>query len=442
MGKYLIKTYGCQMNVHESEKLAGILEEKGYQPCEHTSEADIVVFNTCAIRESAEKKTLGHIGDLKGLKKKNPNMIICVCGCMSQQDSYSEMLFQKFPFLDIVIGTHNIAKLGDLLDQRLKLKKHIAAIVDTENIIDRDSMPKMRTSGINAWVNINYGCNNFCTYCIVPYVRGREISRPLDAIVDEVNGLLQKGYKQITLLGQNVNSYGNDFDDDTSFAKLLKVLDDLDYDYRLTFMTSHPKDLSDEVIDVIAKSKHIMHYIHLPFQSGSNRILGLMNRKYTREKYLSTVKKIKEKIEDVELSSDIIVGFPTETEEDFEDTLSLVREVEFEQLFMFIYSKRKGTVAEKMEGQVDLKIKKERLSKLIAEQQKIGEKISEKYVGQVLSVLIDSVSPKFDGHVVGSTNFNKAVTIKGDKSLIGKIIKVKITKAKLTSLFGEVYEEN
>lgn len=442
MGKYLIKTYGCQMNVHESEKLAGILEEKGYQPCEHTSEADIVVFNTCAIRESAEKKTLGHIGDLKGLKKKNPNMIICVCGCMSQQDGYSEMLFQKFPFLDIVIGTHNIAKLGDLLDQRLKLKKHIAAIVDTENIIDRDSMPKMRTSGINAWVNINYGCNNFCTYCIVPYVRGREISRPLDAIVDEVNGLLQKGYKQITLLGQNVNSYGNDFDDDTSFAKLLKVLDDLDYDYRLTFMTSHPKDLSDEVIDVIAKSKHIMHYIHLPFQSGSNRILGLMNRKYTREKYLLTVKKIKEKIEDVELSSDIIVGFPTETEEDFEDTLSLVREVEFEQLFMFIYSKRKGTVAEKMEGQVDLKIKKERLSRLIAEQQKIGEKISEKYVGQVLSVLIDSVSPKFDGHVVGSTNFNKAVTIKGDKSLIGKIIKVKITKAKLTSLFGEVYEEN
>ena len=275
----------------------------------------------------------------------------------------------------------------------------------------------------------------------MPYVRGREISRPLDAIVCEVKQLLDAGYKQITLLGQNVNSYGNDFDDDTCFAKLLDVLDKLDYEYRLTFMTSHPKDLSSEVIDVISKSKHIMHYIHLPFQSGSNRILGLMNRKYTREKYLATVKEIKEKIPDVQLSSDIIVGFPTETEEDFLDTMDLVKQVGFEQLFMFIYSKRKGTVAEKMNDQVDIKVKKERLRRLIELQQGIGEKISETFVGKDLVVLIDSVSPKYAGSVVGSTNFNKAVTVKGDASLIGKFVKVRITKAKLTSLFGEVIKE-
>lgn len=441
MGKYLIHTYGCQMNVHESEKLAGILEERGYTLADSNENADVIVFNTCAIRESAEKKIFGHIGDLKQLKKKNPNMIICVCGCMSQQNGYDEMLLQKYPYIDIVFGTHNIAKFGELLDKRNKIKKHFSSIVTTENIIDRDSMPKTRTSGINAWVNINYGCNNFCTYCIVPYVRGREISRPLDAIVCEVKQLLDAGYKQITLLGQNVNSYGNDFDDDTCFAKLLNILDKLDYEYRLTFMTSHPKDLSSEVINVISKSKHIMHYIHLPFQSGSNRILGLMNRKYTREKYLATVKEIKEKIPDVQLSSDIIVGFPTETEEDFLDTMDLVKQVGFEQLFMFIYSKRKGTVAEKMDGQVDIKVKKERLRRLIELQQGIGEKISETFVGKDLVVLIDSVSPKYAGSVVGSTNFNKAVTVKGDASLIGKFVKVRITKAKLTSLFGEVIKE-
>lgn len=441
MGKYLIHTYGCQMNVHESEKLAGILEERGYTLADSNENADVIVFNTCAIRESAEKKIFGHIGDLKQLKKKNPNMIICVCGCMSQQNGYDEMLLQKYPYIDIVFGTHNIAKFGELLDKRNKIKKHFSSIVSTENIIDRDSMPKTRTSGINAWVNINYGCNNFCTYCIVPYVRGREISRPLDAIVCEVKQLLDAGYKQITLLGQNVNSYGNDFDDDTCFAKLLNILDKLDYEYRLTFMTSHPKDLSSEVINVISKSKHIMHYIHLPFQSGSNRILGLMNRKYTREKYLATVKEIKEKIPDVQLSSDIIVGFPTETEEDFLDTMDLVKQVGFEQLFMFIYSKRKGTVAEKMDGQVDIKVKKERLRRLIELQQGIGEKISETFVGKDLVVLIDSVSPKYAGSVVGSTNFNKAVTVKGDASLIGKFVKVRITKAKLTSLFGEVIKE-
>lgn len=441
MGKYLIHTYGCQMNVHESEKLAGILEERGYTLADSNENADVIVFNTCAIRESAEKKIFGHIGDLKQLKKKNPNMIICVCGCMSQQNGYDEMLLQKYPYIDIVFGTHNIAKFGELLDKRNKIKKHFSSIVTTENIIDRDSMPKTRTSGINAWVNINYGCNNFCTYCIVPYVRGREISRPLDAIVCEVKQLLDAGYKQITLLGQNVNSYGNDFDDDTCFAKLLNILDKLDYEYRLTFMTSHPKDLSSEVINVISKSKHIMHYIHLPFQSGSNRILGLMNRKYTREKYLATVKEIKEKIPNVQLSSDIIVGFPTETEEDFLDTMDLVKQVGFEQLFMFIYSKRKGTVAEKMDGQVDIKVKKERLRRLIELQQGIGEKISETFVGKDLVVLIDSISPKYAGSVVGSTNFNKAVTVKGDASLIGKFVKVRITKAKLTSLFGEVIKE-
>ena len=440
--KYLIKTYGCQMNVHESEKLAGILENMGYTLTDKTEEADIVLFNTCAIRESAEQKIFAHIGELKKLKKEKPEMLIAICGCMSQQKNYPENLRAKFPFIDIIFGTHNISKLEEFIKLRKARKKKVISIDESENIIDRDTMPKKRTSGINAWVNIMYGCNNFCTYCIVPYVRGREISRPMNDIINEVKDLLDEGYKQITLLGQNVNSYGNDTDDKTqTFANLLKELDNLNYDYWLTFMTSHPKDISNEVIDIIANSKHIYHYLHLPVQSGSNNILKLMNRKYTKEAYLEKIKYAKQQIPDIEFSSDIIVGFPGETEEDFLETIDIVEKVEYEQLFTFIYSKRKGTVAEKLENQVDLKTKKERLKRLIEIQNKIGSKRAENYIGKTIKVLVTDVHPKKKGFMIGNTFTNKNICFIGDKNLIGKFVNVKVESSKLTVLTGTIVGE-
>jgi len=440
--KYLIKTYGCQMNVHESEKLAGILENMGYILADDINDTDIVLFNTCAIRESAEQKISAHIGELKKLKKQKPSMIIAICGCMSQQKGYPESLLKKFPFIDIIFGTHNISEFENYIKQRKQTKKKVINIQETENIIDRDTMPKKRTSGVNAWVNIMYGCNNFCTYCIVPYVRGREISRPMTNIVTEVEELLKEGYKQITLLGQNVNSYGNDTDDNNqTFANLLRELDKLDYDFWLTFMTSHPKDISTEVIDIIASSKHIYHYLHLPVQSGSNQVLQLMNRRYTREAYLEKILYAKNKIPDIEFSSDIIVGFPTETEEDFQDTMNLVEKVGYGQLFTFIYSKRRGTVAEKLDGQVDLQTKKDRLRRLIALQNQIGSEKAEKYIGKTVEVLVTDTHPKKLGYLLGNTFTNKNVNFAGDSSLIGKFIKVKIESSKLTVLTGKIVEE-
>lgn len=439
--KYFINTYGCQMNVHESEKLAGILEKLGYTLGESMFDSDIVVFNTCCIRESAEQKVMGNIGELKKHKLANKDMIIAVCGCMSQQNGYAQMLTKKFPFIDIVFGTHNIAKFEEYIEKRKQTKKKVISIEDVEDIKLRDAMKKVRTSGVNAWVNIMYGCNNFCTYCIVPYVRGREVSRPLDDIVKECKELLEEGYKQITLLGQNVNSYGNDIDDDNiNFANLLSKIDELDFDFRLRFMTSHPKDIQSSVIDTIASSKHISHYIHLPVQSGSNSILHAMNRRYTREAYLEKINEIKTKIPDVQFSSDIIVGFPGETEEDFIDTLNLVREVRYEQLFMFIYSKRKGTVAEKMENQVDTKVKKERLSRLIELERQIGSEISETFIGKTLRVLVEGKSPKKEGYLIGSIDQGKAISFKADESLIGQFVWVKVVSAKLTTLTGEIVE--
>lgn len=430
------------MNVHESEKLAGILEDMGYSLANADEEADVILFNTCAIRESAEQKIFAHIGELKKLKKTKKDLIIAICGCMSQQKNYPENILKKFPFVDIIFGTHNIAEFKEFIEKRKRTKKKVVDIAEVENIIKRDTMPKKRTSGINAWVNIMYGCNNFCTYCIVPYVRGREISRPLQDIVQEVEELLKQGYKQITLLGQNVNSYGNDLDNpEYTFANLLKVLDNLNYDFWLTFMTSHPKDIKKEVIDVIASSKHIYHYLHLPLQSGSNRVLNLMNRKYTRESYLEKIKYAKEKIPDIEFSSDIIVGFPTETEEDFQDTVSIVKEVGYEQLFTFIYSKRKGTVAEKLDGQIDLMTKKDRLKRLIEVQNQIGTAIAEKYIGKVVKVLVTDVHPKKKGFLLGNTFTNKNINFAGDPSLIGKFVNIKVESSKLTVLTGKIVEE-
>lgn len=366
--KYFIVTYGCQMNVHESEKIAGILENLGYSLAQNREEADIIVFNTCAIREGAEDRVFGNVGNLKKLKKKNKNLIIALCGCMTQKEETAQKMLRTFPFVDIIIGTFNLSKLGDYIES---VKKGRQFEIWQEGEID-EVLPYKRSSGDNAWVNIMQGCNNFCTYCIVPYVRGREKSRKEENILNEIKNIVsEKKYKKITLLGQNVNSYGKDLNPQVSFAQLLKNICSIKGDFKLSFMTSHPKDLTDEVIDVIASEDKIEKYIHLPAQSGNNRILHLMNRKYTREKYLSIIQKIREKIPSCRITSDFIVGFPSETEEEFEDTYSLIKEVQFDSIFAFMYSPREGTVASKMENQVPENVKNERVNKLLKLEKKI-----------------------------------------------------------------------
>lgn len=360
--KYFIVTYGCQMNVHESEKIAGILEKLGYQEADKRENADIIVFNTCAIREGAEDRVFGNVGNLKKLKKQKKDLIIVLCGCMTQKEATAQKMLRTFPFVDIVIGTFNLPKLGDYIEA---VKKGRQLEIWQEGEID-EVLPYKRTSGDNAWVNIMQGCNNFCTYCIVPYVRGREKSRQKANILKEIKEIIAEGkYKKITLLGQNVNSYGKDLNPPVSFAQLLKDICALEGDFKLSFMTSHPKDLTDEVIDVIASEDKIEKFIHLPAQSGNNRILQKMNRKYTREKYLSIIEKIRAKIPDCRITSDFIVGFPGETEEEFEDTYSLVKEVKFDGIFAFMFSPREGTVAAKMEDQIPEKVKNERVNKLL-----------------------------------------------------------------------------
>ncbi len=360
---YTIVTFGCQMNVHESEKIAGMLENMGYAPTEDKEKADIIVFNTCAIREGAEDRALGNIGNLKKMKKANPNKIIAVAGCMTQQKQVAEKLFKTFPFIDIIVGTHNLYELPTLINK--KINEHKRTLENIEQADINENVPVTRTSGENAWVNIMYGCNNFCSYCIVPYVRGREVSRKKTDIINECKQVLASGkYKQITLLGQNVNSYCNP-ENNSNFADLLKSICELDGDFKLTFMTSHPKDISDEVIDILASEPKILKELHLPVQSGSTKILKAMNRKYTREHYIGIVDKLKAKIPNIRLTTDIIVGFPGETEDDFEDTCSLVRYVKYDGIFAFMYSKRSGTIAEKMPDQIPDEIKNFRVNKIL-----------------------------------------------------------------------------
>lgn len=438
--KYLILTYGCQMNVHESEKLAGILEDNGYEPCTDAISADIVVFNTCAIRESAEQKIFGNIGELKNIKLAKPNMIIAIGGCMSQQDKYADEILKRYPYVDIIFGTHNLADFDKFLKSRLNSGKKVVNITEDETIALRDKLHISRTSGVNAWVNIMYGCNNFCTYCIVPYVRGREVSRPESDILLEVKGLISEGYKQITLLGQNVNSYKglDEFGNEVNFAKLLLDIDELAGDFRIRFMTSHPKDLSSEVIDVIAGSKHICHAIHLPIQSGSDKILASMNRKYTKEQYLNLVSQIKEKLPDVELTTDIIVGFPGETEEDFNETLDVIKKVEYMQIFGFLYSKRKGTVAEKMENQIDTKTKKERLSRLLAVKNEIVNRRCQEMLGRTYNVLVESAGE--NGVLYGSLDSGKTISLTGPETCVGEFVDVKVTQVRKSVIYGEIVD--
>ncbi len=385
---YYIKTYGCQMNVHESEKLAGMLKSLNYEETNDMANADVIVFNTCCIRDAAEQKVLGNIGATKKLKKLNPNLIIAVCGCMAQEKGRAELFKEKYPYVSIVFGTHNLHKFKEYLIEFQNKHQKIYNIWENEKEINED-VEMYRTSNNNAWVNIMYGCNNFCTYCIVPYVRGRERSRLLDDIVSEVKQLINDGYKYITLLGQNVNSYGNDFKDGTNFAKLLTTLAHLDGDFRIKFMTSHPKDLTEEVINVIANEKKLSKVIHLPVQSGSNKILKLMNRNYTVEHYKDLISLIKTKVPNYFISTDIIVGFPHETEEDFMQTYKLVQDVNYGGVFAFMYSPRTGTVAEKMDEQVPQEIKNERVNKLLALSKKIIKEQNQQLVGKTMEALIE-----------------------------------------------------
>lgn len=436
------------MNVHESEKVAGILEEMGYKECAEGEKADIIVFNTCCIRDTAERRALGNIGVVKAEKKENPDLIIAVLGCMTQQEGVADTLKNRYPYVDIVLGTRNIAMLRSEIEKVLKSRENIKKKSDKKyRCFDRslpsdylaidESTPQTRTSYPNAWVNIIYGCNNFCTYCIVPYVRDRELSRDMNSVIDEVKKCIADGYKEITLLGQNVNSYGNDIDDkDVNFAALLKKVDEIEGDFRVRFMTSHPKDLSDEVIAVMANSKHICHNLHLPVQAGSNKVLKDMNRRYTREHYLELIAKLRKAMPDIGITTDIMVGFPTETEEDFEETMSLAREVRYSNAFTFIYSPRKGTPAAKME-QIPYAIKQNRIERLIALQNSITKEISNDYIGGVYRVLCEDMAGKHKGMVCGRTESGRLVTFPGAKEDIGQFFNIKITEARSASLFGQ-----
>lgn len=432
--KYYIITYGCQMNIHESEKIAGILTSMDYVLAESEIDADVIVFNTCCIRENAEDRADGNIGALKKLKKQKRDLIIAVGGCMTQQKGYAEQLLKKFPFIDIIFGTHNLEDFKVLLQKKLLSNKSIVEILDKEQEI-KEGTPKTRTSFPNAWVNITYGCNNFCTYCIVPYVRGRERSRKLEDIVNECKELVSQGYKEITLLGQNVNSYGNDLGD-VDFADLITEISKIDKKFRLRFMTNHPKDLSEKLVIALSKSDKVCKSIHLPIQAGSNRILKLMNRKYTRENYFEKIDILRKYIPDIAITSDIMVGFPTETEEDFLDTIDVVNRIGFSGAFTFVYSRRKGTPADKMDGQIDEAVSKERIMKLIDLQNSINRSQSEKYINKVVEVLCEGYDEKKNMYL-GRDTYGRMLYFEGNESDLGEFVLVKVLTAGGISLMGQ-----
>lgn len=436
--KYCVVTYGCQMNLHESEKISGILSGMGMSAVNEPENADVVVFNTCCIRDTAERRALGNIGKMKELKKKNKNLLIVVTGCMTQQNGFAENMKERYQYVDVILGTHNISDLENQIRIRLEKKKRVAAVLDTDGYIDDETTPVSRTSFPNAWVNINYGCNNFCTYCIVPYVRGRERSRDMKSIISECEKLVNDGYKEITLLGQNVNSYGNDVpDENVNFANLLREVAKIDGKFRIRFMTSHPKDLTEDVVKAIRDNDKICNNIHLPIQAGSNSVLKNMNRRYTREHYLGLIEMIRRYLPDCGITTDIMVGFPYETEEDFLDTMDVVEKVRFSTAFTFIYSVRKGTKAAEM-PQIPYEIKQNRIKRLIARQNEITEEISKDYVGNVYEILVEGMQEKKNGYVVGRTESGRLVSAKGDESMIGEFKNVKITAVKNAQLLGEI----
>ncbi|MBQ7876710.1 MAG: tRNA (N6-isopentenyl adenosine(37)-C2)-methylthiotransferase MiaB [Clostridia bacterium] len=431
----IVETYGCQQNVNDSQKYEGMLMKMGYTLTHDREKADFIMFNTCAVRENAEKKVFGNIGALKHLKAKKPDMVIAIAGCMSQQESVEKKLRRSHPHVDMILGTRAMADFPKALETVLSSRQRI---VDRQEIdVVCENVPTNYDGGCKAFVSIMYGCNNFCTYCIVPYVRGRERSRSMEAVLSECKLLAEKGVKEITLLGQNVNSYGKDLGMTEGFASLLSEVDKIDGIERIRFMSSHPKDISDKVLSVMASSRHICHQLHLPLQSGSDKLLCEMNRVYNREKYLSIVEKAKALMPDLAITTDIIVGFPTETEEDFEDTISMLEKVRYDSIFSFIYSRREGTPAAKMEFLATEDEIKARFDRLLEVQNRISYELNKKCEGEIQPVLVESMS-KEEGVLTARNYANKIVNFKGDESLIGKIVNVKITKAQTWILIGEL----
>lgn len=432
-----VETYGCAQNVNDSERLLGMLCDMGYKKTSDKEKADVILYNTCAVREGAELKVFGNIGALKALKKAKPDIVIGVCGCMMQQEYIAEKIKKKYKHVDIVFGTHSLYRFPEILYSVVAENKRVIEFKNCDGYIAED-LPIERNSNILAGISVMYGCNNFCTYCIVPYVRGRERSRDVSEIIKEANDIAKSGVKEVTLLGQNVNSYGKDLDEDIDFCDLLNEVSKVDGIERIRFMTSHPKDLSDKLIDTIANNKKICKQLHLPIQCGSNKILNKMNRKYTKEEYLEKIMKVKEKVPGITLTTDIIVGFPGEDNEDFEHTLDVLKKVRYDSVFSFIYSKRPGTPAAVMEDVLTSEEKKKNFDRMLEIQNVISAEINAEYNGKTYEVLVEGLSKTNKDVLTGRTDGGKIVNFKGDKNLIGKIINVKIIKSHTWSLTGEL----
>ena len=434
--KYFIKTYGCQMNEHDSENIKAILEEMSFEYTDEMEDADLILLNTCAIRENAHNKVFGYLGRIKHLKETKPNIIVGLCGCMAQEEVVINEILEKYNWLDIVFGTHNIHALPDILLKALKNKKINVEVLSIEGDIV-ENIPVKRDSKYKAWVNIMYGCDKFCTYCIVPYTRGKQRSRLPEFIIEEVNKLVTDGYKEVTLLGQNVNAYGKDLDINYGMANLLEDVANTGIE-RIRFVTSHPWDFTDEMIEIIKKYDNIMPYIHLPLQSGSNNILKLMGRRYTKESYLKLFEKLKKTIPNVSITTDIIVGFPNETLDDFNETLEVVNKCKLDSAFTFIFSPREGTPAAKMNDSISLEEKNRRLYELNEVVNKYALENNMKYLNQTVKVLLEETSKKDENMLVGYTETMKLVNVKADKKYIGKIVDVKITDVKTWSMDGTI----
>lgn len=437
--KAFVHTYGCQGNVADSERIIGQLFEMGYALCEKPQEADLILYNTCAVREHAEDRVFGNVGAIKRYKKENPDLIIALCGCMMQQAHIREKIYQSYPFVNLVFGTHALYRVPELFYQTLTGGKRVVCAPETDGEI-AEGLPVYRERGVKAWLPIMYGCDNFCTYCIVPYVRARERSRGPEEVIAEAKEIIAAGYKEITLLGQNVNSYGKHNENPMNFAKLLREINALDGDFKIRFMTSHPKDCTKELIDTIAECDKVSKHLHLPFQSGNNRVLKEMNRHYTREKYLDLVRYAKEKIPDLSLTSDVIVGFPGETYEEFKDTVSLIREVEFTSLFTFIFSPRKGTKAAEMPDPVSHEEKTRWFKELCDVQEEIAARRTKEMLGKTYTVLTESTAKSQNGALCGRTDGNVVIEFAGDEVLIGTYQRVTVTEVGAWVVKGEKVE--
>ncbi len=431
---YHVVTYGCQMNAHDSEKLAGMLRDMGMTEAADRTEADFVIFNTCCVRDNAERRALGNVTWLKEIRKKNPKLVIAVCGCMIQQPGMAEKILKQYKFVDLAFGTSNLYKLPELLYHTLNSDRTVISVEDKDTIAEGLPIKRLRSDA--AYITIMYGCDNFCSYCIVPYVRGRERSREMADILREARELKENGVKEIMLLGQNVNSYGKGLDGDVSFAKLLRELDAMGIE-RIRFMTSHPKDLSDELIRAMGGCQHVLPQFHLPVQHGNDEILRRMNRRYTREQYLDKVRKLREAVPGIGLTTDIIVGFPGETEEQFQDTLSIVREVGYDSAFTFIYSPRKGTAAADMPDQIPEDVATDRIQRLIAAQEEGQRKAMSRFVGTEEEVLVEGLSRRSNQDVSGHGRHGVSITLPGTAADVGKIVRVRVTAIKNNTLVGE-----